>query len=43
MGEELARNGANTPRYDNLMGQMELLDGIYAKLDITEEQLQDAG
>lgn len=43
MGEEFARRGANTPKYDVLLGQMELLDGIYSLLNITEEQLRDAG
>lgn len=41
--EELYRNGANTPKFDILLAQEELLDGIYSMLNITEEQVRDAG
>ena len=42
MGETLYRRGANTT-YDILLGQYELLEGIFSLLNITEEQLRDAG
>ena len=41
--QELYRNGANTPNFEILLAQEELLDGIFSLLGITEEQIRDAG